>query len=166
MASCEEDQPPLTRIDAQGRPLFRRGFPQEFLRLGLQHRHLLFHDVPHHQVVNRIVAVGDAVAEGNDGGYFGNLWITSGACRARRLRASPTISNLRSVAERNCSAFWYSAKFRPAAKRSIAWHAVNTSSSNFFASSVIHKLPARLHRLAEVGIADGPLRHQVNLALN
>jgi len=150
---------------SQGTPLFRRGFPQQFLRLGLQHRHLLFHDVPHHQVVNRIVAVGDAVGKAMMAGTSEICWITSGAFRARWLRASPTISNLRSVAERNCSSFWYSAKLRPAAKRSIAWHAVSTSSSNFFASSVIDKLPGRLHRLAEVGIANGPLCHQINLAL-
>ena len=61
--------------------------------------------------------------------------------------------------------FWFAAKLRPAANRSIAWHALSTSSSNFFASSVIHKLPGRFHRLAEIGIADGPLRHQINLAL-
>ena len=47
----------------------------------------------------------------------------------------------------------------------MAAQAIRKSKRSFFASSVIDGLPGRLDRLAEIRVADGPLRHQVNLPL-
>src|SRR5438309_10952065 len=80
-----------------------------------------------------------------------------------RLSASPTIVNCRSTAERSSASTVYSTNDSPARNASSSRQARGISYRYFNASSRIQHHPIRGDRAEEVGVADGPRFHQIDV---
>ncbi len=88
----------------------------------------------------------------------------SGACFVAARKASPTISNCRSTADRNITSRSYSSRVRPAANEARWSQASSTSVRYARRSRGIQHTPARVHALPEERVPDGALFHEVNPA--
>jgi hypothetical protein len=139
------------------------GTPSEqVLKLGLEGRELVDHDIPEDFVIQDVVAVSEHVPQTDDLVCVCNLARESGCSRWRRAIASPMISSSRSTMSWRARSFQKSSILLPRQNEAVSSIARRMSSSSLCGSCRIDESLGFVQFPSENAVADTGEAHQIH----